>query len=331
MMDDYKLKQLLDIFLFEKQANLTAKTYTYYNSSMRYFTDFITDYLHKPLPDIYMLEINLAILNQYTMYLRNKPYSINVPDNGSMIIKSDVDKHIKNTSIATYQRAVRAFFRWCYDNEYTIKNIAQRYKLLKSDASEKLPLYGTEVKKIDAGFDSKTVSGLRNYCIVHLMLDCGLRLNEVVRLKIPEVMMDKNVIYINCSKGLKSRYVPLVSDLKINIYKYLTFFRNCKDFSLNLPLFVNINNGAPITEHTIKQLFSRLKKRTDIERLHPHLCRHTFATSYILGGGDLESLRIYMGHSDITTTTKYLHLANTYKLLNTDVYKLDDIYFKRYY
>ena len=330
-MDDYKLKQLIDIFLFEKQANLTVKTYTYYSSSIRYFADFIVDYLHKPLADIHMSEINLPLLNQYTMYLRNKPYEYNICANGAMTIKTDDSKHIKNTSIATYQRAVRAFFRWCYDNEYTVKNIAQRYKLLKSDAAEKLPLYGTEVKTIDAGFDLKTLSGLRNYCIVHLMLDCGLRLNEVVKLQISDVMFDKDVIFINCSKGLKSRYVPLVSSLKINIYKYLTLFRGCKDFSSDMSVFVNINNGQPITEHTIKQLFSRLKKRTDIERLHPHLCRHTFATSYILGGGDLESLRIYMGHSDITTTTKYLHLANTYRLLNTDVYKLDSIYFKRYY
>ena len=94
-------------------------------------------------------------------------------------------------------------------------------------------------------------------------------------------------------------------------------------------MFLHIRNNEPITDNVIKQMFQKLKKRADIPRLHPHLCRHTFATSYILQGGDLESLRIYMGHEDIATTQKYLHLANSCMYLNNDIYKIDKIFFKR--
>ena len=76
-------------------------------------------------------------------------------------------------------------------------------------------------------------------------------------------------------------------------------------------------------------IFRRLKNITGISRIHPHLLRHTFATAFVLQGGDLESLRLLLGHEDIQTTSIYLHLANKYKILDADIYKLDDIFFKK--
>ncbi len=68
-------------------------------------------------------------------------------------------------------------------------------------------------------------------------------------------------------------------------------------------------------------------------RLKPHLLRHTFATSYILGGGDISSLRLILGHSDIKVTEKYLHISNTLYLSagRNNIYKLDKVFFRRYY
>ena len=75
--------------------------------------------------------------------------------------------------------------------------------------------------------------------------------------------------------------------------------------------------------------FSLLKKKMGIDRIHPHLCRHTFATAYIIGGGSLEMLRLLLGHSDYEVTRSYLHLAHQCQLLHSDVYYLDPIYFKK--
>lgn len=68
-------------------------------------------------------------------------------------------------------------------------------------------------------------------------------------------------------------------------------------------------------ENTVKQVFQKLKKQTGILRLHAHLLRHTFATNYLVDGGDLETLRLLMGHSDLQVTMMYLHLAENKKLL----------------
>lgn len=67
-----------------------------------------------------------------------------------------------------------------------------------------------------------------------------------------------------------------------------------------------------------------------VPRVHAHLLRHTFATSFILGGGTLEVLRVLMGHSDYNVTKEYLHIAAQMRLTNFDIYKLDEVFFKIY-
>ena len=96
-------------------------------------------------------------------------------------------------------------------------------------------------------------------------------------------------------------------------------------------MFVKVGSNEPITLNVIKQLFARIKKSSEIDRVHPHLLRHTFATSYIVGGGNIEYLRLMLGHSDYATTKMYLHLAQESKMLHSDIYKLDPIFFKSGY
>lgn len=330
------LKQAYDLFILDRQATCSDKTVIYYTENLVMFMNYLKELLNKELNEIYMDEINIVHLNQYTMYLRTRPKYKNHPffDQNNL----DQDNKLSNNSIRSYQRAVKVFFSYIYDNEYVEKNVAAKYRFVKVSKKEKLPLYQEEVKKVDDCFNENCVTGLRNRCIVHLMLDAGLRMGEVLRLKICDVMLEKGLLYIQDSKGNKSRYVPIGMKLKAYLYKYMVLYRNVSinqngmsDLNeyKNDILFLHVRNNNPITVDVIKQLFHKLKKRTGIERIHPHLCRHTFATSYILQGGDLESLRIYLGHEDIGTTQKYLHLANTYMYLGSDIYKIDKIFFKR--
>ncbi|MCH5186511.1 MAG: tyrosine-type recombinase/integrase [Oscillospiraceae bacterium] len=72
---------------------------------------------------------------------------------------------------------------------------------------------------------------------------------------------------------------------------------------------LDFRSCAPISASLIKKLFKKIRKDTGIDRIHPHLLRHTFATNYLLDGGDLETLRLLLGHSSINVTQIYLHLA----------------------
>lgn len=97
------------------------------------------------------------------------------------------------------------------------------------------------------------------------------------------------------------------------------------------PLLYQKNSLEPLTGRTIIQLFARLKKQSGVERVHAHLCRHTFATSYIMGGGNLELLRMLLGHYDYSITQNYLHIANQFLLMDADIYRLDKVFFKSLY
>ncbi len=326
------LQQALDDFLMEKSAHCVQKTIEYYQANIGYFVTWYSDKINRTPDQILLSEINNKLLNEYLLYLRNKTIFEGHPIHGGL--KND---KLSNNTIRTYQRAIRVFLNYCYVEEYLDTDISKKFKFIREKQSIVLPLYENEVTDIDAMFNPKCKQGIRNLCIVHLMLDAGLRSGEVVRLTIGDIDFPKGIIFINDSKFNKSRMVPMALKLKQHLHKYLIVYRGVSEnqsYDLDLksdPFFLEVKSQKPITSDVVRCLFSRIKRNTSISRIYPHLLRHTFATSYILGGGNLESLRILMGHSDIITTQKYIHLAQTYQLMHPDIYKLDRIFFKTYY
>ena len=199
----------------------------------------------------------------------------------------------------------------------------------RNDARQIIPLYAEEVEKIDQTFKINTMMGLRDFCIVHLMLDAGFRSQEVINLKIQDVLFDKDALLVVNSKGSVSRIVIMCPLLKLRLSRYIYLYRY--ESAPTDAVFIQIKTKEPINENVIKQFFARLKKKSCIDRLHPHLLRHTFATSYVMGGGNLEMLRILLGHSDYDVTKNYLHLANQYQILQASIYKLDPVFFQQHY
>ena len=143
-------------------------------------------------------------------------------------------------------------------------------------------------------------------------------------------MFDKNIIQVYKSKGSKTRLVILYPRLKVNLMKYCVIHRKYTALSPMSYVFLQMRQQEAINSNVIKQLFARIKKKSGIDRLHPHLCRHTFATSYIKCGGNIEMLRLLLGHTDYKVTRVYLHLAQQSSLLHEDIYQLDPVFFKRY-
>lgn len=242
--------------------------------------------------------------------------------------RKEVDNYIgklrqtscKNVSVNTYLRAVRVFCSWLYQRGYLETNLACGMHFLKSDKANVVPIYQDEAARIDTTFDLSSKLGLRNYCIFHLMLDMGLRRNEVVSYSRDNLILEKGLMNV-LGKGNKYRIVPVPKRLINYLMEYHEF---------GYAHFEN-QRGGKITHNTIKQLFQELKISSGINRIHPHLLRHTFATSYMIGGGNLEFLRILMGHTDYNVTRNYLHLASQFQLMGADIYKLDAIFFQKGY
>lgn len=291
MIADYILS-----FINDRRSYCSARTVEYYIENLSGFNNYL---LQNDVQELKQLNDN--VLRDYILYLRSQ--------------------HIKNTSVNTYFRAVKAFIKYLYNRNLIIEDYTINLKLPRSDAELIQPLTNSEVTSCDRYFINTSQNALRDYCIFHLMLDCGLRRSEVINLAPQDIQ--NNMLHIRQSKYNKSRLVLLPEFLKRSIKNYVG-----ADEQRNY-LFLDRYNEKVITISTIKKLFYSLKAETKIKRLHPHLLRHTFATSYLYYGGNLEMLRLLLGHSDYNVTKTYLHLSAQEQLINTDLYKLDSIFFER--
>ncbi len=290
------IRILVDYFIKEKSASCALRTVEYYKDNLDRFIDFLNN---RDITDVQ--DITRADYIDYITFLRS---------NG-----------IKNISVRTYCRAVSVFGNWLVDNEIRAYSYTMGVKLPKKDNGIIVPLTLKEVNVLDEAIYMQGNSS-RNIIIFHLMLDCGLRKREVLNLKVKDINFQDKYIVINNSKGNKSRMVP-VPDFLLNKMQHYSPKRIKHRYYF-------VSDTRPMTDNAIKMFFYKLKTETGIERLKPHLLRHTFATSFILGGGNMEMLRVLMGHSDYTITQTYLHIASQSQILGTDIYRLDPVFFKNY-
>lgn len=320
-MTDISLRQAYDYFLENGQSYWASGTLGYYRKNVGYFMNYLEQYFSVPLDSIMLSSLPDTIFMEYVIWLRAKERYAGHPLRSCM----NVNGTIKSNTVRTYCRAVKAFFNYLYKSRYTCVRYTEDVKLPKSDDDMIVPLLESEVFKIDSIFDWEVPMDLRNLCIIHLMLDAGLRSCEVISLEPGDVIFASSSIIVNRSKGNKSRAVKMCPKLSHMLQAYVDIFSPSGAF------FRKADSNKGINEDVIKALFLRVRRNTGISRLHPHLLRHTFATSYIMGGGNLETLRILMGHYDYSVTRSYLHLANQYLVLDADIYRLDPVFFRSSY
>lgn len=220
-------------------------------------------------------------------------------------------KPLKSSSVNSHVRCVKAFYNFCIQEDL-IPDFSRKLKTTKVHKTEKLPLDDEEINLLLQSFGD-TVLERRNFCWVVLMCDSGLRRGEILSLIMKNVDLNHDFLLVT-GKGCKQRFVPLGQLSHIALYDYISRYRSGAGGSD--PVFVD-RFGNACNANTIKQVFQKLKKCTGIDRLHPHLLRHTFATNYLVDGGDLETLRLILGHSDLQVTSMYLHLAQNKRLLQS--------------
>jgi site-specific recombinase XerD len=221
------------------------------------------------------------------------------------------NRNVSSVTVQTYIRALRAFLSWCYLEGYISENIPKKFRLPKAQKKKIDILTDSEVEQLFRCLSGRDFISVRNYCIVALMIDSGLRLNEVVTIRRDKIHIAEGYAIVN-GKGNKERFVPLGLNSKRALLRYCAIVPNKEK---ETPLFVK-DTLIPIKESTVKQLFRKLKSRSGIPRLHPHLLRHTFATRYIERGGDIYSLQSILGHTSLEMVKKYVHLIPSKTVVN---------------
>ncbi|MCE3278553.1 MAG: Tyrosine recombinase xerC [Bacteroidetes bacterium] len=179
----------------------------------------------------------------------------------------------------------------------------------------KLPdtLSVNDINKIIEAIDLSSNEGQRNKAMIETLYSCGLRVSELVNLKISHLYFNDEFIKVT-GKGDKERLVPIgsVAIKQINIYKdeirvHIPVKKDHEDF-----LFLN-RRGARLTRVMIFTIIKRLAAKAQLKKhISPHTFRHSFATHLIEGGADLRAVQEMLGHESITTTEIYTHLDREY-------------------
>ena len=140
-----------------------------------------------------------------------------------------------------------------------------------------------------------------------MIYSCGMRISEIAGCRLNQFDLSNKIIRI-LGKGNKERTVPVGTRCQRYLRRYIVHFRPEPIRPEIDQVFLNLD-GTPITENSIKLIFSRLAKKCNIPRLHAHLCRHTFGTTYLRNGGDVFSLQKILGHESLSTVQIYMHLV----------------------
>ena len=206
-------------------------------------------------------------------------------------------------------RAVRSFSTWAHEEGYLDENVMRRLKLPQLPKTFPEPLNEEEIQRVLAVSLDQTYERLRNFSIMMLFFDTGIRLDELVNLKLSRVDFTIGEMTIT-GKGNKERRVPIGLQAKKALLDYITIERpepiNPGDEDR---VFLS-SEGFPISHATVEKLFQRVKHKAEIAKLHPHACRHTFAVRYLVHGGDAFSLQKILGHTSLEMTRRYVNLAS---------------------
>jgi integrase/recombinase XerD len=181
--------------------------------------------------------------------------------------------------------------------------------------SRKLPdvLSVVEIDQLMAGIDLSKPEGARSRAIIEVLYGCGLRVSELIGLKISNIHADAAYVLID-GKGSKQRIVPIGQVALKHLDIYLSEIRNKQKIKPHMEDFVFLNKfGASLSRVSVFTMIKALAQQTGIKKtISPHTFRHSFATHLIEGGADLRAVQAMLGHVSITTTEIYTHLDREY-------------------
>lgn len=213
------------------------------------------------------------------------------------------------TSQARIISGLRAFYKYCLMEQISKTDPTTLLEAPKLKRSLPDVLGFDEIEKIISQVDLSKPEGERNKAILETMYSCGLRVSEVVNLKISQLYLDVGFIRV-IGKGDKERLVPIGSSAvkHINIYKNSIRVHVAATKGNEDVLFLN-NRGSKLSRVMIFYIIKDLALKAGIKKtVSPHTFRHSFATHLVEGGADLRAVQEMLGHASITTTEIYTHL-----------------------
>ena len=242
----------------------------------------------------------------------------------------DITKYLKYLDNNNYETSsiirkivsIKLFHKYLSE-EYKIKDVSS--KIINPRLRRKLPNILT-IEEVDNLLDIKlnTPFDYRNKAMLELMYSSGLRVSELVDLKLNKIDLDNG--YVRClGKGKKERIIPIGEIAIEYLKKYINEYRNSmKKGYYTENVFLN-NHGKNITRQGFFLIIKNIAKEKNIDKnITPHMLRHSFATHLLNNGANLRTIQEMLGHSSITTTQIYTNVSNDIIKENYELYKRRD-------
>ena len=271
----------------EVERGYSVYTVSNYLDDIYDFCDYLKE---KKIDSIVNVSVNVA--RYYVMELNKKDY--------------------KATSVSRKISSLRGLYRFMILEGYIENNVFNEVSAPKKEKLLPKQLYVNEIEAMFDSIDQKTAIGKRNYAILEMMYDTGVRVSELCNLKITDIDYNDDFITI-FGKGKKERSIPLLKPLKAALMDYMNFSRSIllaksKDAPTDV-LFLN-HRGGPLTTRGVRVVLDEITEKTaENIKVHPHMVRHSFATHLLNGGADLRSVQKLLGHVNLATTQIYTHVS----------------------
>jgi integrase/recombinase XerD len=242
-------------------------------------------------------KVTVLHLRQCVQYLLNNTVS----EKGRLPGLGD---RLSPSGVAAYVRVWKAFFSWCFQEELIEVNPAARLKQPQVPKKVTPAFTSEQVEKMLAVCDMHTARGFRDYVILLLLLDTGIRIGEIAGLTVDSVNFQGSYITVD-GKGGKQRDVGIYPEMSKLLWKYIHKYRKPANPD-ERALFLG-RRGA-LRANGVQQMIKYVQKKAGLEdvEMHAHVFRHTHSKEYMDRGGDVLKLSRELGHSSLRTTEIYL-------------------------
>ena len=218
-------------------------------------------------------------------------------------------KGLSGHAINCYLRAIRAFWSWLVRDEVITSNPFAKIKIPKPPKKVIATFSDNQLIAILKSINTSTLAGFRDWTMILMLLDTGLRASELTGLAVADINLEDGLMKVY-GKGNKERVVPVGARVQKAVWKYLQRYRPQPANPLCPTLFLTVA-GHPITTDRLRAITEKHTSSANIGgvRCSPHTFRHTFAISYLRNGGDVFSLQRILGHSSLDVVRIYVNLA----------------------
>ena len=225
----------------------------------------------------------------------------------------EIAKEISPRSQARIISGLRSYFDYLIFENYRASNPTDLIETPKIGVKLPDTLSEQEINSLISAIDLSKAEGERNRAMLETMYSCGLRVSELIHLKISDLFFDEGFIKI-VGKGNKERFVPIHYSAQNYIVLYMNEIRSHLSIKKGFQdtLFLN-RRGKSLSRQMIFMILKALAIKINLnKKISPHTFRHSFATHLLKNGADLRAIQQMLGHESITTTEVYVHLDTSY-------------------